>query len=172
MDGPSARVRQWLQRTVVGLELCPYARGPIESGRLRLVVAEGDLEARLSALWLEAERLVATDPREVETTLVVLPDAPSGFDAFLDDSELATQLVERAAGDALQVIAFHPRFCFADSDPDDPANRTNRSPVALWHLLREESVSRAVAADPEGLAALPARNRDLLRRLSSEIVDG
>jgi hypothetical protein len=162
-------VRTWLRERVVGLGLCPYAAGPLAAGRVRLAVAPGDLEARLTAVYLEAERLLAADPASCETTLVLLPDAPASFLDFYDETELAERLVEQAAGEELQVVTFHPRFRFADADPADPANGVNRAPVALWQLLREASVARVVEADPDRVDAIPGRNRDLLRHLVAEV---
>jgi len=162
-------VERWLRERIVGLGLCPYAAGPLAAGRVRLAVAPGDLEARLTALYVEAERLIATDPAACETVLVLLPDAPKSFSLFYDETELAERLVGEATGDSLQVVTFHPRFRFAESSASDPANGVNRSPVALWQLLREASVTRVVEADPDGVDAIPGRNRDLLRRMTGEI---
>ena len=165
MEQAVATVRAWLREEVVGLGLCPYASGPMAAGRVRVAWLPGDLDARLSGLCLEAERLVAADPAALETTLVLVPDAPSSFEAFLYDTGLGAHLVEQLTDDALQVVAFHPAFRFEGADPDDPANRVNRAPMALWHLIRQASIERVIAADADAVAAVPARNRDLLRRL-------
>ncbi len=168
-DSVVEEVERWLRERIVGLGLCPYAAGPLAAGRVRLVVAPGDSEVRLTALYLEAEQLIATDPAACETVLVLLPDAPESFSVFYDETELAEQLVGQAAGDNLQVVAFHPQFRFAGSDASDPANGVNRSPVPLWQLLREASVARVVEADVDGVDAIPGRNRDLLRTMTGEI---
>jgi hypothetical protein len=168
-DPRVAAVRGWLREQVVGLGLCPYAAGPLAAGRVRIAVVPGDVEARLAGLYLEAERLVEADPAGLETTLVLVPDAPVSFEDFLDETDLGAHLVEQAVGDALQVVAFHPGFRFEASDLDDPANGVNRSPLALWHLIRQASIDRVVAADPDAVAAVPGRNQDLLRRLVAGI---
>lgn len=156
-----AATRQWLASTIVGLDLCPYARGPIEAGRVRVAVAGGDQVARLEALAREVEHLLASDARDVETTLLIVPDAPAEFEAFLDETDLGLDVID-AALDEVQVVVFHPKFCFADAADADPGNATNRSPAPLWHLLRQASVDRVVDADPEGVAAIPERNRQRL----------
>ena len=158
--------RAWLRDVVVGLDLCPYARGPLAGGRVRLAVARGGLEQRLHALVLEAQRLDDTPPKTLETTLLVLPEAPSAFVPFMDETGLAEHvLADALPGGVLQVVAFHPGFRFADAEPDDPGNAVNRSPVPLWHLLREDSVRRVLDADPDAAGAIPVRNRTLLHRL-------
>ncbi len=165
-------VRAWLRDRIVGLGLCPYASGPVHGGRVRIAVEPGDLEARLTALVLEAERLLATDLAECETTLLLVPSGPTDFEDFLDETDLGLELLEQVAGEELQAVAFHPSFRFADSDRDDPANAVNRSPMPLWHLLRERSVERVLRSDPDAVAAVPGRNRDLLRALALDTAEG
>jgi len=165
-------VRRWLRERIVGLGLCPYAAGPVHGGRVRIAVEPGDLEARLTALVLEAERLLAADPADCETTLLLVPFGADDFEDFLDETDLGRELLEQVVGAELQAVAFHPGFRFADSDPDDPANGVNRSPMPLWHLLRERSVERVLRADPDAVAAVPGRNRDLLRALALDTAEG
>jgi hypothetical protein len=166
---PSAARRsttQWLERAVLGLDLCPFARGPWESGRVRIVVSDATTaEALAGALEHELQHLAAVDPAELETTLLVHPDVLRDFLDFNDFLDVADALLETLELDGvIQVASFHPDYRFADAPEDDPANCTNRSPFPTLHLLREASVARAVAGldDPD---AIYRRNIETLRTI-------
>ena len=160
------RTLAWVRAFVVGLDLCPFARGPLDAGRVRVVVTEGaDLEGVLTDLWLELDRLVAAPPEEVETTLLVIPNALADFDDYLDGLRIAEDILTRRGYDGvLQIASFHPRYEFEGAGAADPANDTNRSPYPMFHLLREKSVSRAVDGHAD-VDAIPERNAALLRSM-------
>ncbi len=163
----AARVRAWLQDVVVGLDLCPFAAGPMRRGAVRIAVSEAtDAESALTDLWLELDRLFGTATETVETTLLALPAIDQhDFEGLVHLTEVAEAVADRAGyADLVQIIAFHPNWCAAGAPPDDPANATNRSPVPMLHLLREASVSRAIDSHPDPLG-IPARNAELLRGL-------
>jgi len=155
-------VRAWLRDTIVGLDLCPFAGGPLRAGRVRIAESHAsDLHGALTDLMVEARHLREHD--RVETTLLVLPALHLDFEDFLDATALGEQLLADAGHHGvLQVVAFHPDFRFEGADPGDPANAVNRSPAPLWHLLRESSVARAVEAY-DGVEEIPERNARLLR---------
>jgi len=159
-----AAVRTWLKDFIVGLDICPFAGGPLRGGRVRIAVSQAaDLEAAIADLLREAERL-DEDP-EVETTLLLVPDLFPDFGDFLDATALAIEVFQVSGYEGVyQIVAFHPEFCFEGAEPDDPANATNRSPIVLWHLLREASVDRAVEGHPD-VHGIPERNAALLREL-------
>lgn len=165
-DEVAARTRTWLGDVVVGLDLCPFARGPLEGGRVRIVVSEAtDLEAALTDLWMELDRLTGTPVKALETTLLVVPGCLGDFEDYLDALHVAEGiLAQRGFEGIVQIASFHPDYCFADAAPGDPANHTNRSPFPMFHLLREDSVTRAVDGHPD-IAAIPERNAALLRTL-------
>ena len=143
--------RAWVQRAVVGLNLCPFAKAPMVKGQIRYVLCEArDSQALLDALCAEMQALAAADPEQVETTLVVHPNVLADFiefNAFLDLADAA--LGELGFDGVLQVASFHPQYQFAGTEPDDVSNATNQSPYPTLHLLREDSIDRAVAAFPE-----------------------
>jgi hypothetical protein len=145
-----AQTRAWVRRAVIGLNLCPFARGVEAKDQIRYVVTDAaEPEGLLAALCEELQRLADTDPEVVDTTLLIHPNALQDFREFNDFLELADAAVEAMGLDGvLQVASFHPEFQFADTDPDDITNATNRSPYPTLHLLREDSVDRAVAAFP------------------------
>ena len=150
-----AETRAWVERAVIGLQLCPFARAPHVKGQVRYVVSEvRDPEALLAALVAELSRLAAEPPESVETTLLIHPDVLADFadhNDFLGIAEAA--LVALDLEGVIQIASFHPHYRFAGSEPDDVANATNRSPYPTLHLLREESIERALAtfADPDSI---------------------
>lgn len=163
---PIADTRRWLERAVIGLNLCPFAKAVHAKGQVRFVLSDATTpEALLAQLGAELALLRDADPAAVDTTLLVHPQVLRDFLDYNDFLDRADALV--AALDlegVLQVASFHPDYRFAGTATDDPGNRTNRSPHPTLHLLREDSVSRAVAAFPDP-DAIVARNLDTLRRL-------
>jgi len=164
-----AETRAWVRRAVIGLNLCPFARAVDVKDQIRYVFSDAtDAEALLATLVVELQRLADTDAEVVDTTMVIHPRVFADFEDFNDFLELADAAVEDLDLDGvLQVASFHPRFQFADTEPDDITNATNRSPYPTLHLLREESVDRAVAAFPEA-EAIFERNMATLEKLGPQ----
>lgn len=151
-DGAYQRIidetRAWVERAVIGLNLCPFAKAVQVKDQVRYVVSDAtDDEGVLTDLETELLLLSETDPEQVDTTLLILPDALSDFYEFNDFEDYSDRLLKRMrlVGD-LQVATFHPDFQFADTEPDDIENCTNRSPYPILHILREDSIDRAVEA--------------------------
>ncbi|HYP30310.1 MAG TPA: DUF1415 domain-containing protein [Burkholderiaceae bacterium] len=164
-----AETRAWMRRAVIGLNLCPFARAVDVKEQIRYVFSDAtDPEALLATLIVELQRLADTDPAVVDTTMLIHPRVLTDFEDFNDFLELADAAVEDLDLDGvLQVASFHPRFQFADTEPDDITNATNRSPYPTLHLLREDSVDRAVAAFPEA-EAIFERNMETLEKLGAK----
>jgi len=164
-----AETRAWLRRAVIGLNLCPFARAVDAKDQIRYVFCDAtDPETLLATLVVELQRLADTDPALVDTTMLIHPRVLGDFEDFNDFLELADAAVEDLDLDGvLQVASFHPHFQFADTDPDDVTNATNRSPYPTLHLLREDSVDRAVAAFPEA-EAIFERNMETLDKLGAK----
>jgi hypothetical protein len=167
-DLVAARTRAWLRRAVVGLNLCPFARAVDAKDQVRYVVSRAtDPETLLATLCDELQRLADTDPAVVDTTLLIHPGVLTDFADFNDFLDVADAAVEDLGLEGvLQVASFHPGFQFADTEPDDVTNATNRSPYPTLHLLREDSVDRAVAAFPEA-EAIFERNMERLEALGA-----
>jgi ATP-dependent RNA helicase DbpA len=143
--------RNWLERAVIGLSLCPFAKAALSKGQIRFVVSHADTtSALLSDLRDELGVLSAADPDVIDTTLLVAPHVLGEFLDFNDFLKLATAALEEAdlTGE-LQIASFHPAYVFGDLDEGDAANATNRAPYPILHLLREASVSRAVQSFPD-----------------------
>ena len=159
----------WLEAAVIGLDLCPFARGVHAGRRIRYAVTGADTgEGLLEALVDELRTLAAADPGEIETTLLIHPRVLGDFldyNDFLDVGEAAVD--ELALGGVIQIAGFHPQYQFAGTAPDDVENCSNRSPFPMLHLLREASVERAVAAHPD-IERIPQQNIETLRRLGRE----
>ncbi|MBA5686920.1 DUF1415 domain-containing protein [Rugamonas apoptosis] len=149
--GIIAATEQWLEKAVIGLNLCPFAKAVHVKKQVRYVVCDADTpEALLSTLMDELQYLSDADPEAVDTTLLIHPNVLTDFqdyNEFLDVADAALEDMDLAG--ELQVASFHPQYQFADTAPDDISNYTNRSPYPTLHLLREESVERAVDAFPE-----------------------
>lgn len=160
--------RQWLQDFVIGLNLCPFARGPVQAKRVRYRIDESHDTEGLLRHYLEALQEIVSQPRTaIETTLIVYTAALTDFDDYLDFVATAEALLEEAdLQGMLQLASFHPDYVFADVSPDDPANATNRSPYPLLHILREESVEEARLHYP-GVEDIPQQNIELLRRMAA-----
>ncbi len=140
--------RRWIEKSVIGLNLCPFAENPYRGNRVCFTVSEQRSAAGLlQDLRQELQGLAAADPNDRETTLLIHPWVLADFTEYNDFLEVCDAAVaELDLEGELQVASFHPQYQFADSQPDDIENYTNRSPYPMLHLLREASVERAVAA--------------------------
>ena len=156
----------WLSRAVVGLNLCPFAKAVVAKGQVRYVVTElSDPEQVLLLLQSELQTLVEADPETLDTTLLIapylLPDFLD-FNEFLFDCDAVLRGLDLEG--VLQIADFHPGYQFAGTTADDVENLTNQSPYPTLHLLREDSVSRAVESFPDA-ALIYDRNTALLREM-------
>jgi uncharacterized protein len=145
--------RAWLVRAVIGLNLCPFAKAVHVKDQIRYVVSDAThIDALCDDLLAELELLAEAAPEKIDTTLIILPQVMSDFLDFNDFLGVADTIVEELELDGiLQVAPFHPQFQFEATEADDITNFTNRSPYPTLHLLREDSVSRAVEAFPDEL---------------------
>lgn len=161
--------QRWLERAVIGLNLCPFAKAVHAKQQVRYVVSDAtEAEGLLADLLHELRLLADADPAQVETTLLIHPYALTDFLDYNDFLEVADAAVSELDLDGeLQVASFHPDYRFADSLPDDIDNFSNRSPYPTLHLLRESSIDKAVEAFPDA-ASIYERNIDTLRRLGRD----
>jgi len=161
-----ADTRRWLERAVIGLNLCPFASAVHLRQQIRWVVSQARSEdALVEELARELRLLADADPDQVATTLLIHPWVLNDFLDYNDFLELADATVEALDLEGvLQVASFHPQYQFADSEPEDISNFSNRSPFPTLHLLREDDVERAVEALPDSVR-LYETNIETLRRL-------
>jgi uncharacterized protein len=156
-------------KAVIGLNLCPFAKAVHVNERIRYVVSEAtEPEDLLKDLARELLALNRTNPEEVDTTLVIHPNVLSDFLDFNDFLDTADALVEDLKLDGvLQIADFHPAYQFDGSEQDDIANYSNRSPYPTLHILREESITRAVESMPD-TASIYENNLETLDKLGVE----
>jgi len=164
-----AAMREWIEKAVIGLNLCPFAKAVYVKNQVRYVVSHAPhLDGLLEDLDRELDFLAAADPDEIDTTLLIHPTLLADFLDFNDFMQLAEAAVDEHELDGvIQIASFHPQFQFEGTEPDDMGNYTNRAPFPTLHLLREASIERAVAAFPEA-ETIYARNIETLERLGIE----
>jgi len=176
-DEVLAATRNWVEKAVIGLNLCPFAGSVYVNNQVRFVVSEArHLDAFLEELDRELDLLAAADPAEIDTTLLIHPELLPDFNEFNEFMELAEQaIVEHELEGVIQIASFHPEFQFADTAPDDIENYTNRSPYPILHLIREASIERAMANYPDP-DSIYKRNIETMRLLGhaglKRILDG
>ncbi|MDR7269253.1 hypothetical protein J2X20_001882 [Pelomonas saccharophila] len=161
--------RDWVVKAVIGLNLCPFAKAVHVNDRIRYVVSEAtEPEALLKDLARELLTLNRADPEEIDTTLVIHPNVLTDFLDFNDFLDAADALVEELKLDGiLQIADFHPGYQFDGSAADDIANYSNRSPYPTLHILREDSIERAVESMPD-TASIYESNLETLDKLGHE----
>ena len=161
-----ADTERWLARAVIGLNLCPFAKAVHVKAQIHYAVyLPADDAALIDALLAEADELAALDASVRDTTLLIAPNTLTDFLDFNDFTARAERKLARAGFDGVfQLASFHPQFQFAGAESDDITNATNRAPYPTLHLLREDSVSRAVEAFPEA-EAIFERNIETLEAL-------
>ena len=160
---------RWLERAVIGLNLCPFAKGVHGKGQIHYVVSSATEGAQLlQELGDELKALAEISPEKRDTTLLIAPACFPDFLDFNDFLELADQLLDTLDLEGtLQIASFHPAFQFGGTTADDVTNCTNRAPYPTLHLLREDSIDRAVAAFPEA-ETIYERNMQVLEEMGAE----
>lgn len=158
-----ADTRRWVDRAVIGLNLCPFAKAVQVKGQVHYAVSRAEAAPDLiKDLAVQLQALVNEDAEDRDTTLLMVPHGFDDFLAFNDFLDLADELlVDMELEGVIQVAPFHPKFQFEGTAADDVTNATNRSPYPTLHLLREESIDRAVEAFPEAEAIFEANMQTL-----------
>lgn len=168
-EDPIAATRLWLERIVIGLNLCPFAKAVYVKEQVRYVLSDATTpEALVEQLAEELVLLRDASPEQIDTTLIIHPDVLTDFldyNDFLDNADAAIEALDLQG--ILQVASFHPHYQFDGVAPDDASNYTNRAPYPILHLLREDSVARAVDAFPDP-DVIVERNIQTLDRIGVE----
>ncbi len=158
---------RWVSDVVVGLNLCPFARRELVKERVRFEVTGASSEEAL-LIALQNELVHLNEHPEVETTLLVHPAVLQDFAEYNEFLATADGLLEYLELDGIyQIASFHPDYQFGGTKPDDAENYTNRSPYPMLHLLREESLERAISGYP-GAELIPGQNIELMNRLGAD----
>ncbi|MGH8106547.1 MAG: DUF1415 domain-containing protein [Arenimonas sp.] len=168
-DTMIAELKNWLEKAVIGLNLCPFAKAVHVKEQIRYVFSNAQYEEELLAdLLEELQLLYDADVEKFETTLLIHPYVLTDFLDYNDFLEVADAAVSELALDGeIQVASFHPDYQFAETRYEDVENYSNRAPYPCLHLLRESSVERAVAAFPEA-EKIYQKNIDTLKSLGAE----
>ncbi|MCP1660653.1 DUF1415 domain-containing protein [Neisseria perflava] len=161
--------REWLEKAVIGLNLCPFAKAPYVKNLVRIRVSEAKhLDGFLEDLDSELQLLGETPTDELETTLLVYPTLFGDFFLFNDMLDIADQAIaDNGLEGIIQIAPFHPDFQFENTQSDDISNYTNRSPYPTLHLIREDSIAKAAAAFPDA-SDIFDRNIALLEKMGQE----
>lgn len=168
-DAVIAATQGWVEKAVIGLNLCPFAKAVHVKNQVRYVVSAAQTtETLLADLIAELHTLSTANPDQLDTTLLIHPDVLGDFLDYNDFLAVAEAAVEDLGlAGQIQIASFHPQYQFAGTDADDIENYTNRSPYPVLHLLREASIERAVAAFPDA-ALIYEKNMETLRRIGHE----
>lgn len=169
-DAPEvAAVRRWLSDVVIGLNLCPFAGHPTSEGRVRFQVSQAKKQkALLAELQAELALLESTPAATLETTLLIVPHLLADFLDYNDFLDRAEVLIARGGWQGtFQVASFHPHYQFANTEPTDAENLTNRAPYPILHLLREASIDQAVDFYPD-IDQIPESNILRMNALTDE----
>lgn len=160
------QTQAWVEQLVIAKNLCPFAKLPYEQGRVRFIVSEATRpEQLLGDLLCELRYLDTLSVKQLETTLLIHPLILQAFHDYHDFLALAEHLLKREGFKGIiQIASFHPEYCFAGVDPLDPSHYTNRSPFPMLHLIREESLAKALQHYPDP-DAIPVRNIELMQQL-------
>lgn len=168
MDHPVVveATRRWVQEVVIGLNLCPFAAGPMENDNIRYrLCTQEQTDAIYRELLEEIERFVDLPLAQAETGLFIVPYGLQVFDDYLELLYSADQALREAGlAGVIQLASFHPDYQFEGAAANDPANYTNRSPFPMFHLIREQEMTRALESYPDP-AQIPQRNIRTLRDL-------
>lgn len=161
----------WIKTFVIGYNLCPFAAKPFNENRIKYVLVEnGELEDLVERTFQECIALQNADPKLVETTLIIHPNVLSDFQEYIDVVEqMQEDLVKLNLEGDIQFASFHPQYQFAETNFDDPENFTNRSPVQMIHLLRGDSVEKAINLYPD-TDKIPFNNIEKMNEIGVEIL--
>ena len=154
----------WLDNFIIALNICPFAKKERERGSIHFAVDKNrEVGEALENLIIECERL--DQHTELETTLFILGEICQDFDDYLDFLDIANQLLISQGYEGIyQLASFHPDYLFSDSSQSDPENYTNRSPYPMLHIIREESLEKALQSYPEP-EQIPEHNIELCRKM-------
>jgi len=161
-------VKNWLGKTVIGLELCPFAKSVFDANKIRYSISDTESTESLMLKLHEEFKLLDETP-EIETTLVIMSRQLNDFESFNQTLDFIDDMLNQYGWSGVfQVASFHPQYQFADTHIDDRENWTNRSPYPIFHILRESSLELAIESFPL-IDDLPQQNIKRMNALSSQV---
>jgi hypothetical protein len=162
-------VKSWIDKVIVGLNFCPFAKKEMQRNTVRFAISTTTHISKALQQLLEELALLDHQPK-TQTSLLIFPLGFDDFEEYLDMLEMANSLVAQGGYNGIyQLASFHPNYCFAGEDKNDPANYTNRSPYPILHILRESSIEAVLKRypDPE---SIPENNIAKARELGSSFL--
>ncbi|MFK5895127.1 MAG: DUF1415 domain-containing protein, partial [Pseudomonadota bacterium] len=162
-----SQTKCWLDNFIIAHNICPFAKRERDKSSIRFYVDENtEVSKVLENLMLECERL--DQQADIETTLFIVGKICHDFNDYLDFVDIANQLLNSLNYQGVyQLATFHPHYCFAESTDDDPANYTNRSPYPMLHIIREQSLEKALNSYPNP-ELIPERNIKYCQKMGLE----
>ena len=156
----------WVDRFVIGLQLCPFAKHPFQKGQVRFEVCiEKEMEAQLAAFWKEIELLFVTPKEKISNTILIYPNSLTDFGQYLQLYDIAERLLtDQRKQEEFQLASFHPDYQFDKTEKDDAVNFTNRSPYPFIHILRVEEVAAAISGYPD-IEGVPLKNQNTMKNM-------
>lgn len=165
--------KKWVDEIVIGLNLCPFAKPVFVKNQIKFVVSEAKTPDELTThLLTELDFLTGMEGDDTETTLLIIPHVLEDFGHYLDYLEFANDLVYRAGLEGtFQLASFHPDYQFEGTEVGDIENYTNRSPFPLLHILREDTLEKAIKTYPN-VDQIPSNNIKKLKELGVDFFKG
>lgn len=166
-----SRVKKWVNEFVIGLKLCPFARGPFENNQVRFQVCNSEqLEEWIHFFIDQCNELSTSSNEELATVLLIFPNGLENFHKFLDIEETFQEMLrESGFNDLIQLATFHPNYQFDDTELDDVTNYTNKSPLPIIQLLRVDEVTKAINGH-RNTSEIPTTNKNLMKHLGKELI--
>ena len=160
------QTKRWIEKIVIGLNLCPFAKKPFFDGQISYKVNQEDQLVPLVNEVIE-ESMKLNSTTDFETSLIILPGISLTFENFNDFILDLQELLDKDQEYQMKLIAFHPEFRYADSQPDETANATNRSPYPMIHILKKSSLEIAKNSQID-IPGLLINNKNRLSSMSWE----
>jgi hypothetical protein len=162
-------VKLWIDKVIVGLNFCPFAKKEMERNTIHYAVSPATTVNDALSRLLD-ELAILDQQQDVQTTLIIFPLGFGNFENYLDMLELANSLMAQGGYAGIyQLASFHPDYCFEGEDKNDPANYTNRSPYPILHILRESSIEAVLKRYPEP-ESIPENNIIKARELGTSFL--
>ena len=153
----------WLTDFIIKYGICPFAKAVYDNNDVEFnIVDSSDLEEQVVSLMQHVHAM--TSEAKPDTKLIIFAKGVSAFDDYLYLLDLCNEMIEQhELTDVIQLASFHPNYLFEGEAAESTSHYTNRAPWPMIHIIRQDSVAKALAnyPDPENI---PQRNVDLAVR--------
>lgn len=164
-----AATKNWINKIVVGLGLCPFASKVIQDKQVAFYSCPFTSIIDTLTQLLTQVKEIKDQENNISTSLLVITEGLEDFETYMDAFHTIEATLEVENAEVIQMASFHPEYRFKDVEADDITNYTNRSPYPIFHLLRVKDVSEAIDSHPDIHGVAP-RNKDVLRKLGLEAI--